>query len=102
YLQERYGFYVNGIILVSSVLDFSSIRFGPGNDRAYPLFLPSYTAAAWYHKKLPPDLQSKPLADVLRESENFASNPYLLALVRGDQLDQNQRKELAGNLARLT
>ena len=102
YLQERYGFYVNGIILVSSVLDFSSIRFGPGNDRPYPLFLPSYTAAAWYHKKLPPDLQSKPLADVLRESENFASNPYLLALVRGDQLDQNHRKELAGNLARLT
>jgi carboxypeptidase C (cathepsin A) len=102
YLQERYGFYVNGIILVSSVLDFSSIRFAPGNDRPYPLFLPTYTAAAWYHKKLPPDLQSKPLADVLRESENFASNQYLLALNRGDQLDENQRKELASNLARLT
>jgi len=102
YLQERYGFYVNGIILVSSVLDFSSIRFAPGNDRPYPLYLPSYTAAAWYHKKLPQDLQSKPLADVLRESENFASNQYLLALNRGDQLDENQRKELAGNLARLT
>jgi carboxypeptidase C (cathepsin A) len=67
YLQERYGFYVNGIILVSSVLDFSSIRFAPGNDRPYALFLPTYTAAAWYHKKLPPDLQSKPLKDVLRE-----------------------------------
>lgn len=102
YLQERYGFYVNGIILVSSVLDFSSIRFVPGNDRPYPLYLPSYTAAAWYHKKLPQDLQSKPLADALRESENFASNQYLLALNRGDQLDDNQRKELASNLARLT
>jgi carboxypeptidase C (cathepsin A) len=102
YLQERYGFYVNGIILVSSILDFSTARFAPGNDRPYPLFLPTYTAAAWYHKKLPPDLQSKPLADVLRESENFASNQYLLALNRGDQLDDSQRKELAGNLARLT
>ncbi len=102
YLQERYGFYVNGIILVSSILDFSTARFAPGNDRPYPLFLPSYTAAAWYHKKLPPDLQSKPLADVLRESENFASNQYLLALNRGDQLDDNQRKELANNLARFT
>lgn len=102
YLQERYGFYVNGIILVSSVLDFSSIRFAPGNDRPYPLYLPSYTAAAWYHKKLPPDLQSKPLGDVLRESENFASNQYLLALNRGDQLDENQRKELAANLSRFT
>jgi len=102
YLQERYGFYVNGIILVSSVLDFSSIRFAAGNDRPYPLYLPSYTAAAWYHKKLPQDLQSKPLAEVLRESENFASNKYLLALNRGDQLEENQRKEIASNLARLT
>jgi len=102
YLQERYGFYVNGIILVSSVLDFSSIRFAPGNDRPYPLYLPSYTAAAWYHKKLPQDLQNKPLTDVLKESENFASNQYLLALMRGDQLDDNQRKDLANNLARLT
>ncbi|HXX41418.1 MAG TPA: hypothetical protein VEI58_04040, partial [Chthoniobacterales bacterium] len=99
YLQERYGFYVNGIILVSSVLDFSSIRFAPGNDRPYPLYLPSYTAAAWYHKKLPQDLQNKPLTDVLKESENFASNQYLLALMRGDQLDDNQRKDLANNLA---
>jgi carboxypeptidase C (cathepsin A) len=102
YLQERYGFYVNGIILVSSVLDFSSIRFAPGNDRPYSLFLPTYTAAAWYHKKLPPDLQTKPLTDVLHESENFASNQYLLSLNRGDQLDENSRKELANNLARFT
>jgi carboxypeptidase C (cathepsin A) len=102
YLQEHYGYYVNGIILVSSVLDFSSIRFAPGNDRPYSLFLPTYTAAAWYHKKLSPELQNKPLADAVHESENFASNQYLLALNRGDQLDENQRKELAGNLARLT
>src|SRR5436305_1849891 len=102
YLQERYGFYVNGIILVSSILDFSTARFAPGNDRPYPLFLPTYTAAACYHKKLPADLQNKPLQDVLKESENFASNKYLLALNRGDQLDENQRKELAADLARFT
>lgn len=102
YLQERYGFYVNGIILVSSILDFSTARFAPGNDRPYPLFLPTYTAAAWYHKKLPPDLQGKPLADVLRESETFASNQYLLALNRGDQLNDNERKDLAAQLARFT
>lgn len=102
YLQERYGFYVNGIILVSSILDFSTARFNPGNDRPYPLFLPTYTAAAWYHKKLPPDLQGKPLKDVLTEVENFASNKYLLALNRGDQLEDAQRKEIAADLARFT
>jgi len=102
YLQERYGFYVNGIILVSSILDFSTARFAPGNDRPYPLFLPTYTAAAWYHKRLPPEMQSKSLKDVLSECENFASNKYLLALNRGDQLDDNQRKDLAADLARFT
>src|SRR5947207_12498819 len=102
YLQERYGFYVNGIILVSSILDFSTARFAPGNDKPYPLFLPTYTAAAWYHKKLPQDLQNKPLKDVLKESENFASNKYLLALDRGDQLNENERKEIAADLARFT
>src|SRR5947207_4549452 len=102
YLQERYGFYVNGIILVSSILDFSTARFAPGNDRPYPLFLPTYTAAAWYHKRLPPDMQSKSLTDVLKESENFASNKYLLALNRGDQLDENQRKELGADPAGFT
>ncbi len=102
YLQDHYGFYVNGIILVSSILDFSTARFAPGNDRPYPLFLPTYTAAAWYHKKLPQDLQNKPLTDALKESENFASNQYVLALMKGDQLDDNQRKELANNLARFT
>ncbi len=102
YLQERYGFYMNGIMLVSSILDFQTARFAPGNDRPYPLFLPTYTAAAWYHKKLPADLQARPLAEVLRESENFATNQYLLALARGDQLTPEYRQELAAYLARLT
>ena len=48
---------VNGIILVSAVLNFQTTDFTPGNDLPYILFLPSYTATAWYHKKLPEDLQ---------------------------------------------
>ena len=55
YLQQKYDFYLNGIILISSIMNFQTARFAPGNDLPYQLFLPTYTAAAWYHKKLPGD-----------------------------------------------
>ena len=52
YLQNRHGMYLNGIVLMSTILNFQTARFDVGNDLPYVLFLPSYTAAAWYHKKL--------------------------------------------------
>jgi carboxypeptidase C (cathepsin A) len=52
YLQERHGMYMNGIMLVSTVLDFGTIDFNPGNELPYVLFLPSYTATAWYHNAI--------------------------------------------------
>jgi carboxypeptidase C (cathepsin A) len=55
HLLENQGIALNGVILISAVLDFATIRFGEGNETPYPLFLPTYTAAAHYHKKLQPD-----------------------------------------------
>ena len=56
-LREHQRMYVNGIMLVSTVLNFETISFARGNDLPYILYLPSYTATAWYHKKLAADLQ---------------------------------------------
>ena len=83
HLEGRYGLYLNGIALISSVLDFSTISFNDGNDLPYILYLPSETAAAWYHKKLPPDLQTD-LKKALAESEHFARaiTPRRLCKVR--------------------
>ncbi len=50
---STHGIYLNGITLISSVLNFETISFAAGNDLPYILYLPSYTATAWYHKKLP-------------------------------------------------
>jgi carboxypeptidase C (cathepsin A) len=102
YLQENDGIYLNGIALVSSVLDFQTIDFDPGNNLPYSLFLPTYTAAAWYHKRLPPDLQAQPLAEVLKSSEQFADNEYWLALSHGDATPDDERAKVAENLARFT
>ena len=67
YLQERHGMYLNGLVLVSSVLNFQTLEFGTGNDLPYLLYLPAYAAAAWYHQRLPGYLQKKSLPAVLEE-----------------------------------
>jgi carboxypeptidase C (cathepsin A) len=87
---------------VSSVLDFGTLLPQPGNDLPYLLILPSFTATAWYHHKLPEELQAKPLGEVLREVESFALGDYALALMQGDRLSEEKRTEICARLARYT
>ena len=101
YLVDR-GIAFNGILLVSSILNFETARFTRGNDLPFPLFLPTYAATAWYHRRLPPDLQGKPLRAVLDEVEAFAAGEYPVALAKGDALATAERKALAARLARYT
>jgi carboxypeptidase C (cathepsin A) len=101
YLQEKLNVYLNGIVLVSSILNFGTARFDVGNDLPYPLFLPTYTATAWYHKKLPADLQGD-LERAIAESERFALGEYTLALARGNELSEAERRQVAAKLARLS
>jgi carboxypeptidase C (cathepsin A) len=101
HLQERYGMYFNGVVLISSILNFQTARFEIGNDLPYPLFLPTYTAAAWYHKRLPADLQGD-LRKSLSEAERFALDEYFLALAQGNDLSPERRREVAQKIARLT
>ena len=102
YLQNRYGLYLNGIILVSSVLDFKALEFTPQNVDPYFEFLPSYAATAWYHKKLAPDLQARSVADVAAEARAFAGHDYALALMKGGALPQAEAARVAAGLSRLT
>lgn len=101
YLQQRYGMYLNGIILISSILNFQTAEFDTGNDLPYILYLPTYTAIAWYHKKLPSDLQGD-LQKAIAESKAFAVGAYADALMAGDALPAAKRTEIAQKLSRLT
>ncbi len=102
YLQNRYGLYFNGIILVSSALNFQALQFVPQNNDPCIQFLPSYTASAWYHKKLPADLQARSLAEVVAEARTFAGGDYATALGRGDLLPAADKTRLAGEISRFT
>jgi carboxypeptidase C (cathepsin A) len=102
YLLKHDGIYLNGITLVSSVLNFQTLDAAPGNDLPYIEFLPSFTATAWYHKKLGADLQSGSLEHAVDEARKFSSGPYSLALMKGDELSESERKQTAAQVARLT
>jgi len=97
-LQERHWMYLNGVILVSPT-ELGLKRDGPVNDA---LSLPYYTAAAWYQKALPADLQQKDLNDVLPEAEAFALDELIPALSKGGFLDDAKRKQIASKYSRLS
>ncbi len=100
YLIEH-GIAFNGIVLMSTVLNFETLLFTKGNDLPFDLFLPTYTATAWYHHRLAPDLQ-KDLTATLREVERFAATEYLEALAKGNRLTPAERQNIVDKLSRYT
>ncbi len=100
FLQNEYGLYLNGIILVSAVLNFQTVDFNHGNDLPYPLFLPTYAATAWYHGALGKEWSS--LHSLLKEAEAFAEGPYTLALMQGARLTGAAYQQTLDQLVRFT
>ena len=101
-LQSSEGIELNGIMLLGTVLDLANIQPAPSNDIPYESFLPTYTATAWYHKKLPADLQGKSLEQVVQQARVFAFGDYMTALAKGNTLTQAERNTVAQQTARLT
>ena len=100
YLQERRGAYLNGIMLVSVVLNFQTIRFAPGNDLPYILFLPTYAATAFYHKRLGElNTELEPFMDEVR---TFATGDYTVALMKGNAISPTERADIVKKLASYT
>jgi carboxypeptidase C (cathepsin A) len=97
-LQGRQWMYINGVILVSPTqLGIDGRRAGP---LGAALRVPYFTAAAWYHNKLPRDLQRKDLLEVLEESEDYAVNELISILAKGGFVDERERKGAAATMSR--
>ena len=97
-LQNRHWMYLNGVILVSPT-DLGIKRDGP---MSAALRVPYFAATAWYHKKLPVDLQSKDLTSYLPEVETFTVNELLPAIAQGGMLNAEKKKEIVRKLSRYT
>ena len=99
HLQSRHGMYLNGLILISSVLDLSSLDFEKQrNDRAHALYLPTYAAIAHYHGKV----KRRSLRALVKEAEEYAAGDYPAVLRKGNRLTTKERAAAVRKLASLT
>ena len=95
-LQEKQWMYLNGVILVSPA-DYKVFNSDPAVSSS--LNLPYFTAAAWYHKMLPDELQQKDLLEILPESENYTINTLMPALARGGFISSEEKEKVAEKMA---
>jgi carboxypeptidase C (cathepsin A) len=96
------GITMNGVMLISTVLNFGYSSQTRGNDLGFVNFLPHYTATAWFHKKLPADLQRLTLEQVLPQAEKWATTDYSAALMKGNKLTPAEFSAAAEQMARYT
>ena len=96
------GIALNGVVLLSSVLNFEYSSQPRGNDIGFINFIPTYAATAWYHKKLPADLQNMPVDQVAAMAEKWAANEYADALMKGNKLTPAERQATIDQMARFT
>jgi carboxypeptidase C (cathepsin A) len=101
-IQQRHGIELNGIVLVSSLLSYQTLSPAPNNDVAYAALIETYAADAWYHKKLPADLQGQTLKQVVDQARTFAWGEYMAALTKGNTLTDAERTTMAQKLSRTT
>ena len=100
YLQENFGISVNGVVLVSNVLDIRTLAYLPGDDLSYIVNLPTYAATSWYHNKITKKPAS--LDAFLKEVRAFSFGEYADALLKGDMLSAEEKDKIANKLVALT
>jgi len=100
YLSDR-GISFNGIVLLSTAMDFQTLEFQKNNDVPYILIIPSYTMIAAYHHKLASDL-TQDLAKTRAEVEQWASTTYAQALAKGDAMSPQERQSVIDQMSRYT
>ena len=94
-LAQDEGIAVNGIVLMSTVLNFATLDFHPGNDMGYELYMPSFATIAWYYHKLSPERQELTVEQVAEQARAWMQNRYLPALAKGSMLTQDDRENIA-------
>lgn len=101
HMGQNLGVNFNGIVLISSVLNYTLDEFDHGVNIQAPItLLPTYTATAFYHKQLGNRFSS--VDEAINEAKTFAMNDYALALLQGDNLSEEKRQSVASKLSELT
>ncbi|MDX1292783.1 MAG: hypothetical protein R3265_08235, partial [Hyphomonas sp.] len=90
---------LNGVILISAILDFQTARFAPGNDTAHLAFFPSEAAIAWHHGKANRAKWNNDFAAFIEDARNYATDTLAPALIRGSTLSDADEARIAGEMS---
>ncbi|MEZ6243845.1 MAG: hypothetical protein R3B57_12480 [Phycisphaerales bacterium] len=101
-LHDTHGMNLNGVILISALLHYSTVEFDTSNDLPYICFLPSYAATAHYHHALGDRYQNMAIGEFVAEVREFARGEYASALMMGDSLEPDRRAQLISRVAAYT
>ncbi len=93
YLQSRHGMMLNGVVLLSSLLDFATLE----GDLGQAVYLSAYTGVAHHYRKISGDRDA-----LVKECAEFAFGEYASALLKGNTLDPAVKAALAAKLAKFT
>jgi carboxypeptidase C (cathepsin A) len=102
HLASRHRIYLNGLIIVSGLLDYDTLIGTTINDLPNMVLVPALAAVAHYHKRLPADLQNAPRDKAISEARDFVYRDYSHALHMAHDLPKAQRATVVKKLARLT
>ncbi|MDE0825833.1 MAG: peptidase S10 [Akkermansiaceae bacterium] len=97
HLQSRYGMSLNGVVMLSSLLDFRTLRGADGDGLVNIVYLPAFAAVAHHHGKVKGDL-----AKLLKDSRDYAHGEYATLLLRGNEVDETTRQKAAIQLSKMT
>lgn len=97
-----HGIALNGISLISTVMNFETISFADNNDLPLIFYFPSYATTAWYHKKLSPAMQAKTVAQIAKEATDWAIGTYGPAMMRLDSLSAPEKRAIAESFSKFT
>jgi carboxypeptidase C (cathepsin A) len=89
---------VHGVVLLSTTATADALA----GDEQYMTLLPSLIMAAWYQKKLSPELTAMSAEQISGQARQLASREYLHALYKGDRMTPEERTKVIADLARLT
>lgn len=97
HLQDRYGMSLNGVILLSSLLDYRTLIGAQGSHLADQVFLPTFATTAHFHEKVKGDREA-----LLKEAREYAFGDYGVALMKGSAITKEEKQAAAAKLSRLT
>lgn len=97
HLQSRYAMSLNGVVMLSTLMDFQTLSPAPGNDLAYQVFLPTFASVAHFHGVTQGDRNK-----IVEDARAYAFGPYTAALLKGNQISAEEKSAVAAKLAEFT